>query len=1020
MDVARASIEKPVNTWLIVLICLLGGLYGLLSVGRLEDPAFTIKEAKVITAYPGATAVEVEEEVTEPMESAIQQMAQLKEIRSVSRPGVSEITVEIQDTYDGDELPQVWDELRRKVNDARASLPDNTQPPTVIDDYGDVFGLFYAMKAPGYSDLEIIEIAKSLRRELLTVPGVAKVETAGEPKPEIHIEIAQDKLARLGVSAGGGISLLDVENEIQPSSIVTIGDQRVRISIDDAFDSVEAVENLMLGAPGSTAMIRLRDVAEVSLGRNARPDQLIRHNGDRAITLAVAAVGDTNVVEVGEAVRAKLDSLTPFLPVGVELHTIYDQAAVVDDAVAGFLVNVLVSVSIVVASLCVFMGWRAGVVVGTILFLTVFGTLLFMWLGGIELERISLGALIIAMGMLVDNAIVVAEGMLIGMRQGKTSLQAASAVTRQTQWPLLGATVIGIMAFSGIGLSPDATGEFLFSLFAVIGISLLLSWVLAVMVTPLFGHYLFKRSHAPADGETGDDPYAGRMFSAYRGLLIGALRHRWLTVLGLVGITAGCLYGFGFVKQGFFPYSDTPMFYVDVWMPQGTDILATERVMEEAEAFVLEQPGTEAVSTFVGQGATRFMLTYAPEAANPAYGHMIVRTTAREDIPGLIEKIRGPLAEQFPDAQVFTRRLVFGPGGGAKLEARFSGPDDDVLRTLAAKAEAVFRAAGGITDIRTDWRQREKVLRPQFAESRARIAGVSRNDLAQTLMYFADGVQIATFRHGDELIPIIMRAPDNERGDLNAIGDRLVWSNGQSQYVPVGQILDGVAVEAEDTIIRRKNRLRTLNVQGDPAGDQSVAAVHARIRDTIEGIPLPPGYSFEWGGEIEDTAEAQGALMSQVPVGFLVMVLITVLLFATVREPLIIWLVVPMSICGVTLGLLGTGLAFDFMSLLGILSLSGMLIKNAIVLVEEIDLQLEEQSDRFAALMQAGVSRLRPVVLAAGTTILGMLPLLTDPFFASMSVTISGGLAFATILTLVAVPVFYSLFYRIKPESTAA
>ncbi|WP_299442574.1 efflux RND transporter permease subunit [uncultured Rhodospira sp.] len=1020
MDVARVSIEKPVNTWLIVLICLIGGLVGLMSVGRLEDPAFTIKEAKVITAYTGATAVEVEEEVTEPLESAIQQMAQLKEIRSVSKPGVSEITVEIQDTYDGAELPQVWDELRQKVSDAHASLPDNAGTPAVFDDYGDVFGLFYAMTAPGYSDLEIIEIAKSLRRELLTVPGVAKVETAGEPSPEIHIEISQDKLKRLGVSISSGITLLDVENAVQPTSVVTIGDERVRITIDDAFDTVDAVENLMMGAPGSTAMIRLRDVAEVSLGRQERPDLLIRHNGEPAVTLAIAAVGDTNVVEVGKAVQAKLNALTPFLPVGVELHTIYNQATVVDEAVAGFLVNVLVSVSIVVASLCVFMGWRAGVVVGCILFLTVFGTLLFMWLGGIELERISLGALIIAMGMLVDNAIVVAEGMLIGMRRGKSALRAASDVTRQTQWPLLGATVIGIMAFSGIGLSPDATGEFLFSLFAVIGISLLLSWVLAVMVTPLFGSYLFKQGKAAADGDAADDPYGGRMFGAYRGVLRAALRNRWLTVLALVGVTAACVVGFGSVKQGFFPYSDTPMFYVDVWMPQGTDILAVEELMKEAEAFVLDQEATETVSTFIGQGATRFMLTYSPEAANPSYGHMIVRTTTREDIPALIDTIRGPLAERFPSAQVFTRRLVFGPGGGAKLEARFSGPDATMLRTLAAKAEAVFRADGGIIDIRTDWRQREKVLRPQFAESRARIAGVSRNDLAQNLLYFSDGLRIATFRQGDEFIPIVMRAPDDERGDLTAIDDRLVWSNGQSRYVPVGQILDGVAVETEDTIIRRKNRVRTLNVQGDPAGEQSAAEVHARIKDEIESLPLPPGYSLEWGGEIEDTAEAQGALMSQVPVGFLVMVLITVLLFATVREPLIIWLVVPMSICGVTVGLLGTGLAFDFMSLLGILSLSGMLIKNAIVLVEEIDLQLEEQSDRFAALVQAGVSRLRPVVLAAGTTILGMVPLVTDPFFASMAVTISGGLAFATVLTLVAVPVFYSLFYRIRPAKTAA
>ncbi|MBB4267387.1 efflux RND transporter permease subunit [Roseospira visakhapatnamensis] len=1015
MDVARTSIEKPVNTWLIVLICLLGGLYGLLSVGRLEDPAFTIKEAKVITAYPGASAVEVEEEITEPLESAIQQLGELDSITSVSRPGISEITVEIQDIYKGDDLAQIWDELRRKVADARGTLPENAGTSQILDDYGDVFGIYYAVTAPGYSDLEIIEIAKELRREVLTVPGVAKVETAGEPTPEIHIEIGQDKLARLGVSLNEGLTLLDVENAVQPNGMATIGDERVRLSVTDAFDSVEAVETLMLGTPGSTAMVRLRDVATVGLGRQDPPDHLIRFNGAPAVTLAVAAIADANVVDVGQAVRAKLDSLTPVLPVGVEIHTIYDQATVVDEAVQGFLVNLLASVSIVIGALCLFMGWRAGVVVGSILFLTVFGTVFFLWLAGIELERISLGALIIAMGMLVDNAIVVAEGMLINMRRGQTALRAASEVTRQTQWPLLGATVIGIMAFSGIGLSPDTTGEFLFSLFAVIGISLLLSWILAVMVTPLFGAGLFKQGKPAADGEAPDDPYRGMLFSIYRAVLTGALRHRLLTVLALVGVTAACLVGFGWVKQGFFPYSNTPMFYVNVWMPQGTDIRAVDDAMAEAERYILDQPGVESVSTFVGQGAARFMLTYAPEAANPAFGHMIVRTARRDQIPALIPDIRATLGDRFPSARVFTERLVFGPGGGAKIEARFSGPDADMLRALAAEAEAVFRADGGLQDIRTDWREREKVIHPLFAESRARVAGVSRTDLALTLRYFTDGNQIATFRDGDELIPIIIRAPEGERDDLAALGDRLVWSAGQSQYVPVGQILDGFEVTAEDALIRRDDRVRTLNVQGDPIGDQSAAQVHGRIKDAIEAIPLPTGYTFEWGGEIEDTVEAQTALMSQVPVGFLVMVLITVALFGTVREPLIIWLVVPMSICGVTLGLLGTGLAFDFMSLLGVLSLSGMLIKNAIVLVEEIDLQLEEQTDRFDAVVRAGVSRLRPVVLAAGTTILGMLPLLTDAFFASMAVTISGGLAFATILTLVAVPVLYSLFYGITP-----
>ncbi|WP_417671842.1 efflux RND transporter permease subunit [Roseibium sp.] len=1017
MDIARYSIEKPVNTWMIVLMALLGGLWGLSTVGRLEDPAFTIKQAQVITAYPGATATEVETEVTEKLETAIQQMSQLDKITSVSQPGLSRIEVEIKPTYDGTELPQVWDELRRKVNDEVRNLPDGVREPLVYDSFGDVFGLYYAFTADGYSRREIRQAVKQIRRELLTVEGVAKVEVAGEPDDNIFLNVSQEKMAGLGISLSDVANVLAAENAIQTNGSGLSGDKRIRLMTASAFDEYGTIRDLIVGNPGSTAMIRLSDIATLDLGEPEEPDLLIRHDGQSAVTLGVSQIDGTNIVEVGARVKDKLVEIEGNLPVGMELHPIYEQNVVVDESVNGFIVNLAMSVVIVIGVLCIFMGWRASIVVGTVLLLTVMATVLFMRIFAIEMERISLGALIIAMGMLVDNAIVVAEGMMINMQRGQKAIPAASQVVSQTKWPLLGATIIGIMAFSGIGLSPDATGEFLFSLFAVIGISLLLSWVFAVTVTPLFGKYFFRTT----SGGEETDPYRGILYKLYRMFLVGSLHARLLTVAALAGVTVACVISFGNVKQAFFPDSNTPIFYVHYWAPQGTDIQATARDLKAMEDVILNDERVETVTSYAGRGATRFMLTYAPESANPSYGHMIIRTKSRDDIDMLALELRQRFSLDYPDAQIMTKRLVFGPGGGAKIEARLSGPDADVLKSLSAKAQAIFSLPENkLGDVRTDWRQRELVVRPLFDEDRARISGITRQDVSQSLKFATDGVQAGSFRDGDETIPIIARKARQEGvSPTETLTDTLVWSTSQSRYVPVDQVVSGFVMEPQDTLIHRKDRVRTLTVKAETTGNETAASALARVRGQIEAIELPSGYRLEWGGEYESTKDAQASLGAQLPLGFLIMLIISILLFGSVRQPLIIWLMVPMSINGVALALLGTDTPFGFMSLLGFLSLSGMLIKNAIVLLEEIDLLIEQGREKYEAIVDASVSRMRPVMLAAITTILGMAPLLYDAFFRGMAVTIMGGLAFATILTLIATPVLYALFFRVRPPRKA-
>lgn len=1009
MDFARAVIDRPINVWLLAVLCVLGGIWGINTVGRLEDPAFVLKEALVLTTYPGATAAEVEREVTEPLEARIQELPQLRRVMSTSTPGLSRIKVEIENTYSTHLLPQIWDELRRKVADGQASLPAGAGPSSVEDDYSDVYGLFYAVAAPGLSDAQQHDLSRFLQRELVTVPGVAKVVTAGEPEERIFVEIGQARLTQLGMSVEAMLGAIESENRLAEAGSLRIGDRRVRLRSPPAFDSVAEVAALRLGIPGSTEQISLDAIADVYRGRHELPRQIIHFNGGQVFTVAVAALSTANIVDVGAAVDRRLAELADRIPLGVTLHPLYEQHRVVDAAIGDFLVNLALAVAIVIGVLCLFMGWRVGLVVGLSLLLTVLGTIFFMRVLGIEMERISLGALIIAMGMLVDNAIVVAEGMLINMQRGRPPREAAAEAVGRTRLPLLGATVIGIMAFAGIGLSPDETGEFLFSLFVVIGVSLLLSWVLAISVTPLLGYHLFR-----AAGRPDADPYRAPLYRGYRALLGGALRWRSLTLGGLLLITGLCLAGFGAVSQSFFPNANAPLFYLHYTLPEGTDIHATERDALAIEAVVREHPEVVSVATFVGGGATRFMLTYAPHEPNPAYAELIVRVEDREQIHALAERLRQDLELRYPEAQIRTERVVFGPPVPALIEARFSGPDPQVLRRLGEEALTVMGASDAVRDLRQDWRQREFAVQPAFDPERGRTLGVDRSALANALLYASTGIHAATYREHDRLIPMLMRAPEIERLDPDGFADRKVWSPVTGHFVPVTAVMDGFDALAENSRIHRRDRVRTLSVQADPAPGLTAHVARGRILVDLQAIELPPGYALTWGGEYEDATEAQISLAWQLPASFLIMLVISILLFGKLRQPLIIWLTVPMAVCGVVIGLLATGQPFTFMAMLGVLSLSGMLMKNAIVLLDEIDGQIVEGKLPALALQDASVSRLRPVSLTAATTILGMTPLLYDAFFVSMAVTIMAGLAFATVLTLIAVPTLYSVLFRIR------
>ncbi len=1003
MDIARFSINNPIYTWIVILTCLFGGIWGFSSLGRLEDPSFTIKVAIVVTQYPGATAEEVAAEVSEPIESAIQKMGEVRLIETMNQPGLSWITVEMQDHYDGSELPEIWTKLRNRVGEAE--LPSGATSPFINDSFGDVYGLYYAITAPGFSDREINDLADFLRLEVLSVDGVADAVISGNPNERIYVEPDLALSTSLGIPPAMMQAALANADEIVDGGSIQNDEGRTLLQRPEGSDSVSAIAALDVGVGGQ--VVNLSDFANVYRGREDNPNLILRHNGVEAFSLGVAGLASENIVEVGHAVDARLEQLKASIPLGVSIEPIYQQHVVVEEASNTFLVNLAMSVAIVIIVLAIFMGWRAAVVVGATLLLTVVGTLFFMALGSIEMERISLGALIIAMGMLVDNAIVVAEGMQINMQRGQTSREASTEAASKTQIPLLGATVIGIMAFAGIGLSPDATGEFLFSLFAVIGISLLLSWVLAITVTPLLGHYFFRQGE-----KGGSGGYDGMMFRGYARVLRASLKLRWLVLVALIGTTVVCYAMFGQIKQQFFPDSNTPLYFVNYKLPQGAGINQTSDDMQVLEDWLIKRDDVVAVTSYSGMGASRFMLTYDSEDPNPSYGHLIVRVTSLDVIEDEMNKLEAFALEAVPQGEFRVKRLAFGPGGGAPIEIRFSGADPKVLRDLSDEAVERLRAASpNIMSPRYDWREKELVLRPIYAEDRAQESGISRSDITRVLQFATEGSVGGVFREGDRQIPIILRtAPD---ADLSLI-DHVIYSDSNAALVPLAQVIDGFRFEPQDTLVFRRNRTNVITVGADIPRDMTATEVLSEVRATIEDMEIPDGYVMEWGGEYESSTDAQASLGSQLPMSMIIMVLITVLLFNALRQPIIIWLLVPMSVNGVSLALLGAGLPFTFTALLGLLSLSGMLIKNGIVLVEEIDLTraADPTMPLEQAIVTASTSRLRPVFLAAATTILGMLPLLWDAFFQSMAATIMGGLAFASVLTMIAAPVLYYLFFK--------
>ena len=1008
MNLAELCFEKRTVVCVLAAALAVAGLRSYFDLGRLEDPDFTIRAAQIVTAYPGATAEEVADRVTDPIETAVQKLGRVKHVTSTSYPGRSVVLVETVEECTEAELPQIWDELRRKVGDMAPGLPAGCSEPLVVDDYGDVYGVFYAISGDGFSFAELKAQAKRLQKELLLCTDVAKIDLIGDRQEVVTLEIPRGKIAALGITPEAFAAALAGRNQPADAGYVRSGDKYIRIFPSGEVEDVEAIGEVLL-ADG----VRIKDVATVRRGYQDPPSVIVRRNGRPSIGLGISTVRGGNVIRMGAAVETRMRELLPSVPVGVEVDVISHQATSVKAAVNGFVTNLIESVVLVIAVLLFTMGMRSGVLIGGVLVLTVLATVWVMDLMGLMFERISLGAFIIALGMLVDNAIVITEAVLVAAERGESKRAAAVAVVKGTQWSLLGGTAIAILSFAPIGASRNATGEYCRSLFLVIGISLLLSWILALTVTPLLAERFLKGGAKTA---AAADPYGGRLFRLYRRVLEWTVDHRGFTWLALGCLVVVSVFGFGRVKQNFFPDSTRPQFMVHVWMPEGSLVTATDERVASVAARAAELEGVTGVTSFTGSGALRFLLTYTPEVPDAAYGLVLVDVSDDKLIGGLMDLLEREGPSLVPDATVTCQRFVLGPGDPYKIQVRLLGPDAARLRAAADELMAVLSEDPDLKEVQCDWRNRVDTVVPVLSETRTEKLGISRTDLARALLLATDGITVGTFPEGDESLPIVLRAPECERRGERGLLNAWAWSSRLGLSVPLAQLVDGMERRSEEMRFMRRDRTTCITVKCNPRAGLTASEAFERALPRIRTVTdaLPVGCRAEWGGEYESSQEANEQLAPTFLPILAAMVVVVLMLFNSVRATAVIFMTLPLVIVGVVAGLLCFNRPFGFMALLGLLSLVGMQVKNAIVLMDEISANREKGLSPYRAVIEAGVSRVRPVANASLTTILGMLPLLTDAFYSAMAVTIMCGLAFATVLTMIVIPVNYALLFKIR------
>lgn len=1014
MNIPKYSLDNPKVIYFFLAVLMIGGILAFESLGKKEDSPFVIKSAVLITRYPGATPQEVEQLITEPIEREIQSMRRVYKIKSESYYGMSKINIELNPATPPGEMPQMWDELRRKVLNIQPQLPQGASDISVSDDFGDVFGIYFGLTATeGFSYHDLRGWGQRIKTELVTVPGVQKVALYGEQTEVVNMFISMSKLANSGLNLNTVIQTIKSQNSLINTGEKRAGYIELKVLAEGTYKDLNDIRNQLV-VTETGQQIRLGDIAVIEKGYMDPPGSLMRVNGMRAIGIGVSTAPEKDVVKTGEEVRKKLDLLLPLMPVGIELITLYPEDQIAREANNGFILNLVESLAIVIFIILIVMGARAGMLIGSSLLFSIGGTLLVMQFIGVGLNRTSLAAFIIAMGMLVDNAIVVTDNAQIAIRRGIGRREALIRGATIPQWGLLGATLIAIFSFLPLYLAPSAVAEIVKPLFVVLAVSLGLSWILALTQTPVFGNFILKEKK----DNTGKDPYDTKFYNGFAKALRSLIRYKVITITGVVILFIVSLVIMGMMPQNFFPNMDKPYFRADCFLPEGYSIRESEKMLSGIEGYLMQQEEVVNVSTTLGGSPLRYYLASTSFGPKPNFGNILIEVKDKTYTAAVEARLNRYVSEHYPNLLIRSSLFKLSPAVEAAIEIGFIGENTDTLKSLTEQAMLIMQACPMVTDIRNSWGNMVPVWEPVYSQERGQRLGITRQAVAYALKVATNGLPLGDYREKDLFMPILLKEDNYEAGNLDNMRTLPVFS-ATGSAVPLAQVVDRFDLNYNYNVIKRYNRERVMMAQCDPKRGANTKQAFQKVWQDVQKIEIPAGYRMKFFGEDESQVESNEALAANMPLTFILMFVVLLLLFRSYRKPIVILLMVPLIFIGVVFGLLILGRMFDFFALLGLLGLVGMNIKNAIVLVDQIGIEQANGLAPLEAVIQATKSRIVPVTMASGTTILGMLPLLFDAMFGGMAAGIMGGLLVASLLTIIVLPVTYSLIFRISVKKGA-
>ena len=1011
MNLPVYSLENKKIIYFFLAIMLIGGIYSFFKLPKKEDSPFVIKQAVLVTQYPGATPQEVEKLITEPIEREIQSMSDVFQIKSESYFGMSKISIELQPTLAPDYMPVKWDELRRKVANIQPRLPSGASAINVSDDFGDVFGIYYALTADeGFTYDDMRDWAQKIKTELTPIQGVQKVYLFAEQTQVVNVRISVPKLANLGIDPNSIQQVLQTQNLLVNTGEIMTGTYQLRVRAEGTYKSIEDIRDQLIVTKGG-GEVRLGDIATIERGYMDPPSNLMRVDDKRAIGIGVATGAKDDVVAVGDAVAEHLKEMEQLFPIGMELKTIYPENQIANEANNGFILNLIESLLIVIVIIFLVMGSRAGMLVGSSLLFSVGGTLLIMLIWGVGLNRTSLAAFIIAMGMLVDNAIVVTDNAQVGIKRGLSRYQALVDGATKPQWALLGATFIAVCSFLPMYLAPASVAEIVKPLFIVLGVSLGLSWILALTQTTTFGNFILKEAK-PGESK---DPYDTKLYHKFENVLGRLIKRRYLTLTSVVATLFLSLFIMSIMPQSFFPIMNKPYFRADLIFPEGYGIDDVERNVIKIEEYLKNNDKIKSYSFTLGGSPVRYYLASSSIGPKPNFANVLIETKDAKDAQSEENKFYEYMVANYPD--ILTRSALFAlsPVPDAAIEIGFVGDNIDTLVALTQRAQEIARKNDMVMEVRNSWGNKVPVWKPLYSQEKGLRLGITRQQMAYSLRSATNGVPLGEYREGDVFMPILLKDADRDSMNLNDIKTLPVYS-AKGRSVKVEQVIDDFSLDYEYSVVKRYNRQRYMMMQCEPKrGANTMAAFSQLWQDIQQEVQVPEGYKLQYFGEQSEQDKGNKAIAANIPLMFGLIYLTLLFLFPKYyRKPVLIMCMLPLIFIGVVLGLLVFGKSLDFFAMLGLLGLIGMNIKNAIVLVDEIGLQLDSGLAPVNAVIEATKTRIVPVTMASGTTILGMLPLLGDAMFAGMAATIMGGLFVSTILTIFVLPVTYCIFFKIK------